>query len=343
MKIIASFIPLYVGILLCSCKKESNNSNEPLIDVYLAGTVWETPTSMAVATYWKNGIPVSLTDGHQTAVAQAIAVAGTDVYVAGNEGVNAVYWKNGHPQVLAYGNIFFVPGEATSIALAGSDLYIAGTLIGVSPTYPANKLAVYWKNGAKVNLTPDSIRSEASSIAVSGNDVYVAGRERNNAVYWKNGDVVHLTYDTTVDAYATGLALSGNDVYVTGSINKMVSGVMTNTAVYWKNGDVTNLTDKGSATDIKISNGDVYISGSDAGHALYWKNGVTTPLEGIPPSTGFAINGLAISGNDVYVAGFLEYPPDKMVAKCWKNGSLFQTLDSNGVRQYWVKSIWLSR
>jgi len=60
MKIIASFIPLLMSMLLCSCKKESINSPESQINIYMAGCVWETPSAAAMATYWKNGKPVTL-------------------------------------------------------------------------------------------------------------------------------------------------------------------------------------------------------------------------------------------------------------------------------------------
>ena len=162
----------------------------------MAGCVWETPNATAVATYWKNGKPVNLTDGLQTAVAHAIVISGNDVYLAGSEGGNAVFWKNGNSETLAYGGGFFVPAEATAMAISGPDVYIAGAVPGAFPgTNTGHKVAVYWKNGVQVNLTPDSVLSVATDIAVSGSDVYVVGRERDTAVYWKNGDTVHLTHE----------------------------------------------------------------------------------------------------------------------------------------------------
>ena len=57
----------------------------------------------SVAKYWKEGTAISLTesltDGSNSAVANAISVVGTDVYVAGFEanGTKSIakYWKNG--------------------------------------------------------------------------------------------------------------------------------------------------------------------------------------------------------------------------------------------------------
>ena len=86
--------------------------------------------SIDVAKYWKNSIPVTLTDGREDAEAKSIAVSGTDVYVEGTE------W-NGKSYQDAFG-------------------------------YTHKKsLAKYWKNGQPVNLTDGTEDAEAKSIAVS--------------------------------------------------------------------------------------------------------------------------------------------------------------------------------
>jgi hypothetical protein len=55
-----------------------------------------------VAKYWKNGVPVNLTDGTKNADAKDIFILGTDIYIAGYEVNDAgrsigKYWKNGIP------------------------------------------------------------------------------------------------------------------------------------------------------------------------------------------------------------------------------------------------------
>ncbi|MBK9795260.1 MAG: hypothetical protein IPP58_01955 [Holophagaceae bacterium] len=74
-------------------------------DVYVAGG-WSSDRNVGVAGYWKNGVPVPMTDGTKSAFAESIVVSGSDVYVAGYEldGTGKAvptYWKNGEALPLA--------------------------------------------------------------------------------------------------------------------------------------------------------------------------------------------------------------------------------------------------
>src|SRR4051812_29543614 len=107
------FLYLILSIIFISCSKgiesKGRESSPPPIpiptptttDVYIAGDT-VTPSGKIVAVYWKNGVPISLTDGSkEESLATSIFVSGRDVYVAGvkdSSGIGvATYWKNGSP------------------------------------------------------------------------------------------------------------------------------------------------------------------------------------------------------------------------------------------------------
>ena len=138
----------------------------------------EDPPSVAV--YWLNGVQTVLPKTGHNASANAIAVSGSDVHIAGSNDGNAVYWLNGVRTVLPK----TVWAYATAIAVSGSDVYITGSDGGD---------AVYWLNGVRTVLPKTGNRAEANAITVSGSDVYIAGEDGDwfegeaDAVYWLNG------------------------------------------------------------------------------------------------------------------------------------------------------------
>jgi hypothetical protein len=129
--------------------------------------------------------------------------------------------------------------NTTSIFAAGSDVYVAG----YESTTLGSVVAIYWKNGAPVFLSTDSLSgSIAYSVFVSGSDVYIAGYQNINnysrAMLWKNGSPTALTGGDTASV-ATSVAVAGNDVYVAGY--QWVTGGYY-IATYWHNGVAVNLT-----------------------------------------------------------------------------------------------------
>jgi hypothetical protein len=226
----------------------------------------EYPKIGNLATIWKNGIAANLPGFHTTGLSgggqygvsmyadyvSSLFVSGNDVYVAGGShywGNNAGYWKNGVltdlSQKLTYqaANGTLCYPTTTAIAVSGNDVYLAGNQL----TSTSTPVAIYWKNGAPVYLSTDSISgSSANSIFVSGNDVYIAGYQNINnysrAICWKNGIPTTLT-SGTIASVANSIFVAGNDVYVAGYQWK-IGGTFI--ATYWKNGAVVKLTDSTS-------------------------------------------------------------------------------------------------
>jgi len=237
-------------------------------DIYLAGSSLYLDGTGGNAGYLKNEDHIELPSGSVGSISTAIAVSGTDVYVAGigmtgnvyNSPQNhiAKYWKNGNAINLTDGTHF---AEAWSIAVSGNDAYVAGMEWNGRSYQDANgnpdqkSVAKYWKNSNPVTISDGTNDAWATSIAVSGTDVYVAGMEwdgksyqdangyplkKSIAKYWKNGKAVNLT-DGTEDAVARSIAVSGTDVYVAGMQNGY--------ATYWKNGVAVKLSNAKSDAD----------------------------------------------------------------------------------------------
>ena len=106
--------------------------------------------------------------------------------------------------------------------------------------------------------------------------------------------------------------MSGSDVYVVGATipSSALGFGTTAAALYFKNGvqvDVSqNLSNvgAGSTTGLTISGSDIYVSAylsvgyNDTINAVYWKNDTLNYLP-----NGYMAKAIAVSGNDVYVAG----------------------------------------
>jgi hypothetical protein len=303
--------------------------NDSLVNIYVAGDL------NGIATYWKNGQPVTLKSKSSNSGATSIAVEGSDIFVAGWDGDAfmygsniAKYWKNGEPVELTGQT----GASATSIVVTDGDVYVSGWEFKGSRT-----VAKYWKNGQPVDLTDGTMDAEATCIIVVAGNVYVSGHENGVAKYWKNGQAVALT-DGINQAYAYSIAVDGSDVYLAGS---QWNG-STHVAKYWKNGQAVTLTTGSvyaTATAIAVNSGNVYVAGWEGGFigdaggtgavAKYWKNGQEVKLTN---GSNYAYpTSIALFGSDVYVAGTESY-----TALYWKNG---QTVPFKVSNNAWATSI----
>jgi hypothetical protein len=123
--------------------------------------------------------------GYLPGSASGIAVKDNNVYITGYAG-GGKYWKNGAEVDLNNG-YFSYP---FAIAVNGNDVYLAGETD--SPAPGAISSATFWKNGVASLLTQGSSLSRAYAIALDRSDVYIAGQADGKAVYWKNGAEVEL-------------------------------------------------------------------------------------------------------------------------------------------------------
>jgi hypothetical protein len=212
---------------------------------------------------------------------------GLYLYVGGTNSSTGVYWKTS----LSQGFSAQVPNTVanstliTSILTSGSDVYMAGQTGG------------YWKNDSFVTVTG---ASQIQFMALSGSTVYTAGFDQSlNLAYWANNTENNLAptidrnrfpFEGVSTQGLSGIALSGSNVLVTGKL-------------FFEN--EPGLPD----------------TTADGNFALLWNNGSLQLLgpgvliSAVYPSTV----GIAVTGNDVYVAGRKSdttYP-----GGFWKNGN----------------------
>jgi hypothetical protein len=309
---------LSVITVINSCKK--SDQIPAAKNVYIAGSI--SKGTVAVATYWKNGVATQLTDGTKGAIAYAIAVSGNDVYVggieqdvpSGNEIIK--YWKNGIPTTLSMGPL----AEFGSMTVVGNDVYVTG-----SEAENMGRVAKYWKNGVETRLTDGKYYAHAYGIAVSGNDVYIVGSDgASGAKLWKNGIAVNLTGLLT---YPLSIAVAGNDIYVGG---QQLNANNKHVAVYWKNGQVIPLSDGTRGAQLRsiaVDNGVVHATGHESDAVSGYSIGKYWNSKGASVNLSNATNwvnpyAIAVYGNDVFIAGYQVdgfNGQNYIIAKFWKN------------------------
>ncbi len=150
-------------------------------DIYIAGyETWvpENANYIAgyIATCWKNGKAIYLSEKTKTNYATSVFVANGDVYIAGYERQPdtghdiAKYWKNEQEIRLTDGSFY---GRANAIFVHQNDVYVAGEINSETDIMKlattetgVNRIAVYWKNGTMISLTNKNFDAAAASIFV---------------------------------------------------------------------------------------------------------------------------------------------------------------------------------
>lgn len=188
--------------------------------------------------------------------------------------------------------------------------------------------AAYWKNGERTFLQEAGKGGYATSLTVNDGDVYVGGVDYTiqpaKAIIWKNGNL-EQTVNTIEKSYGVRIEFSGKDLYA-------CTYEEPEQIVYYKN-NVKTASHAGQLYSFTISGNDLYTCGNlpftfnandgPVRYPVYWKNGnmikLAEPNQEITSSYGTDIK---ISGNDVFVSGFINYksPTVKDEAILWKNG-----------------------
>ena len=306
-------------------------------------------------------IPYNPTSNSSLVVDQALIVTGEEIVELNqpgypdqfsNAGINAGYPISADFSQAGFGD--YSAHVVVEYDLIGGpalppDVYVAG--------FDSNGTGAYWVNGTETSI-PDA--QFLQSINVSGSDIYLGGVDTSgNAAVWKNGAITILAGGE--NGFAVSTFLSGSTLYATGynGTNKAVEWL-----VQWdSNNNVTTnistqLDNGGEGASIFVSNGTVYVAGTNAqakptlwtgtvptvlssnfgsGTSVYasgthiyvsfygsnagyiWKDGIETQLQNIGHS---APNSIFVNGSDVYVTGV-----DNSHPVVWKNNVELPVLD----------------
>ncbi|MEO7692685.1 MAG: hypothetical protein ABIS36_01915 [Chryseolinea sp.] len=114
-------------------------------DVYFTGETYNRPDFYPTARIWKNGEPTDFIGRGDRSYGKRIVTIGADVYVAGEDGTNAVYWKNGMVTPLETGAIS--DSDVNGMVTVDGHLIISGTNYQDGHTYQGSFV---WIDGETV-------------------------------------------------------------------------------------------------------------------------------------------------------------------------------------------------
>jgi hypothetical protein len=188
--------------------------------------------------------PLETDSNYLQSLAYAMALSGSDVYLAGALAVGngtriATYWKND-----MYGAVALASGgdwsEAEGIALQGGDVFITG--YDECPNYGCIPTVKLWKNNEQtvINLTNGTVNAFSSCLAVNDTAEFVGGYQQTaggvkQAIVWRiSGNTVTPIplSDGASDAVVNTIVISGNDVFLAGYRVDPTSNYRV--ATYWR-------------------------------------------------------------------------------------------------------------
>ncbi len=228
--------------------------------------------------------------------------------------------------------------SAVFFSASGETLYSAADSTEISTTFTVETSAEEWS--AEVSSTWCTITVDAAS-----NTFTLQAAPNTSDADEPEPAVVTVSAGTCTPIEITvSQQTFPLDIYVVGYVyysdyESAGGSSRPRTAGYWKNGERTDLVEKGYDSyvrDIKVIDGDVYVSGGytdadESWHDGYWKNGEFTAIEYTKDPQVYEMQ--ISDAGDVYLCGY-----DKMRSAYWKNGAKTTILNKAGTYAY---GMWL--
>jgi hypothetical protein len=207
----------------------------------------------------------------------AMAVAGSDIYVAETFYVYWPYYWEGHVlhrwDGTNWSTLPALNGAVNAITISGNDVYVGGFFTEAGGV-PANNIAKW--DGNNWSALGPGVNGGVTAIAISGSDAYVGGWftlagsvPANYVAKWNGSSWSAL--GSGLNHFAYSIALSGNEVYVGGEFTS-AGGIPANRIAKWNNTGWSAL-DAGlnsSVLTVLVSGDDVYAGGGFTTAGCQW-------------------------------------------------------------------------
>lgn len=178
-----------------------------------------------------------------------LAVSGDEMYISGVAHGNEFspdteeYYSDQYAQLWKNDRLVFRESRrsyAWCIFLNGNDIYIGGNMHQIPV---GNRIACYWKNGKRVELTDGSQDAMVSSLVVADGSVYASGTIGGHACYWKDGAITSLPHGS-IRSGGNAISVRDGEVHVAGYDDEHPA--------YWKNNERQNFAHQDMRGEIRF-------------------------------------------------------------------------------------------
>jgi hypothetical protein len=225
------------------------------------------------------------------------------------------------------------------LAIEGTDIYACGfeTKNGINT-------AVYWKNGERFILAPNSKQSKALTLNVTSGTITIGGSIMQNTgnllpALWTNGVLEYLPTNNS-SGEVRDLFEYNQSIFATGTV-----GFSPQIAL-WINSDLTAITIPNGAAN---STGNAIAVSYEAGEYITHIVGTTSSSAGaqkpyiwtdkIPAALSHSTfpaaeaTDIVMKNNDIYIAGILHRNGGLSMPAYWKNSTLYSSQEDSDVAQ----------